>query len=304
MTPDAFTIQEALIDVGDGNQLYAMDWGNKKASLPIIRLHGGPGSRSKNRHLELFNPYEQRVILFDQRGCGRSLPYGTLENNTTPALVEDIEKIADYFKLERFVLTGSSWGSCLALAYALQHPRRIAALALQGVFTGSQAEIDYLDEGKFQTFFPDVWEAYLDQTPEEHRKHPTQYHRKRILGSNPEEVQASAYIYSNMESALMSLDDRINIPGLEGFDPSPTRIESYYLAHTCFLPDHYILDNAHKLTMPIWIVQGRYDFVCPPSTAYELHNTTRNSTLIWTMAGHGYDRSNYDVMRTMFAHWS
>jgi proline iminopeptidase len=199
MKPDEFTIEEAFIDVGDGFQIYAMDWGNKKATLPIIRLHGGPGSMAKNRHLELYNPYEQRVIVFDQRGCGRSLPYGALENNTTDKLVEDISKVADHFKIDQFILTGSSWGSCLALAYALKYPKRVTAMALQGVFTGSQSEIDYLDSGKFQTFFPEVWEHFVDQTPKEFQKDPAAYHMKRMLGENPEAIASSAYAYSSME---------------------------------------------------------------------------------------------------------
>jgi pimeloyl-ACP methyl ester carboxylesterase len=106
------------------------------------------------------------------------------------------------------------------------------------------------------------------------------------------------------KGALISLDDRVSLPDIEKFDPTPTRIEAFYMMHRCFMPDRYILNNAAKLTMPIWIVQGRYDFVCPPATAYELHQSTPNSTLLWTMAGHGYDRSNYDVMRTIFALWS
>jgi len=304
MTPDDYTIQESFVDVGDGHQLYLQDWGNIKAKTPIIFLHGGPGKGVSNRHKQRFNPYEQRVIYFDQRGSGRSIPYGSLEHNNTSKLIEDIELIVNHLGITKFAITGASWGSCLALAYSLKYPDKIAGLTLQGIFTGSVAEIDYLDKGGFKTYFPDVWEQYLSQTPVSHHNNPTIYHFERILGDDINTIRSSAYIYSNMEASLMSIDDRFTPEDPKDFDSIPIRVEAYYVANHCFLPDRYILDNAHKLKMPIWIVQGRYDVVCPPHTAYELHKKTTNSTLIWTMAGHGNDRSNYDVMRTINASWN
>jgi len=304
MTPDEFTIKETFIDVGDGHELYLQDWGNPKAKTPIIFLHAGPGAAVKNRHKQRFNPYEQRVIFFDQRGCGKSLPYGSLENNKTDNLINDIELIAQHRGLEKFVITGGSWGAALGLAYALKHPDRVIAMTLVGIFTGSQAEIDYLDKGGYRTFFPDVWDNYLSQTPKSHHADPTKYHFDRILSDDINALRSSAYIYSNLEGSLVSLDDRFTPQETADFDALPTRIEVYYLANRCFMPDRYILDNAHKLTMPIWLVQGRYDVVCPPQTAYELHQKIHNSTLIWTVAGHGNDRGNYDVMRTINATWN
>jgi proline iminopeptidase len=304
MTPDEFTILETFVDVGDGHELYLQDWGNINAKTPIIFLHGGPGSGVHNRYRQRFNPYEQRVIFFDQRGSGKSLPYGSLENNTTEHLVDDIEKIARHLGLQQFVITGGSWGSTLALAYALKYPHRVIAMTLGGIFTGSQAEIDYLDKGEYGVFFPDVWDHYLSQTPKSYQANPSKYHFERILSDDINDLRNSAYLYSNLEASLMSLDDRFTPPEPQVFDAIPTRIEVHYLANRCFMPDRYILDNAHKLTMPIWLVQGRYDVVCPPKTAYELHKQTPNSTLIWTMAGHGNDRSNYDVMRTINATWN
>lgn len=304
MTPDEFTITETFVDVGDGHQLYVQDWGNREVQNPIIFLHGGPGGGQHDRYRQRFNPYEQRVIFYDQRGAGRSVPYGSLEHNTTADLVDDIEKVADHLQLDKFILTGGSWGSCLALAYALKYPKRVASMALQGIFTGSQAEIDYMDKGGYATFFPDVWEQYLSQTPKSHRANPTAYHFGRILSDNPAAMHESAYIYAALEGSLISLDDRFTPEDPAKFDAVPTRTEVHYMANRCFMPDRYILDNAYTLTMPVWIVQGRYDFVCPPQTAYELHKRISNSTLIWTMAGHGNDRSNYDVMRAIRAHWS
>ena len=299
MTPDEYTISELFLEVGDGHTLYVHDWGKQNAETPIIFLHGGPGSGVKDRYKTTFDPSLQRVIFFDQRGCGKSTPYGSLEHNTTDDLVEDIEKIARLLKLDTFILTGGSWGSCLALAYGLKYPKRVSAMVLRGIFTGSQAEIDYLDQGHFATHFPDVWDKYLDATPAAHQKNPGKYHAARILGNDEQAARESACTYGNLEGALLSLDDRFTPPNPDEYDPTLSKLEVYYMTNRCFMPDRFVMDNAHKLRMPIWLIQGRYDFVCPPVTAYELNEKLLNSRLVWTTAGHGNDRPNYDVHRTI-----
>lgn len=299
MTPDEFTLAETFVEVGDGHTLYVHDWGNKTAKTPIIFLHGGPGSGSKDSYKTTFDPTVQRVIFFDQRGSGKSLPAGELAHNTTQDLVEDIERIAKHLKLDKFVLTGGSWGSCLALAYGLKYPKRVEAMVLRGIFTGSQSEINWLDEGRWSVFFPDLWDTYLDQTPQSHQNNPTKYHAERALKGDGEDAKKSAYTYGNVEGALLSLDDRFTPRAFDEYDPASIKIEIHYMQNHCFIPDRHILDNAHKLTMPIWLIQGRYDMVCPPVTAYELHHKLPNSHLIWTAAGHGNDRPNYDVTRTI-----
>lgn len=299
MTPDAHTIHETFIDVGNGHTLYVQDWGSTDAKTPILFLHGGPGGGCNDTHKRSFDPTRQRVIFFDQRGAGKSLPYGSLEHNTTTDLVEDIEKIAQHFKLRHFILNGGSWGSCLALAYALQHPQRVSAMVLTGIFTGSQAEIRWIDDGGFRNFFPDVWQAYLDHTPKAHQHNPSQYHYEQALHGNEAAAKASAYAYACLEGALLSLDDRFAPKGFEEYDPTSSRLELHYLAHACFLPERYILEHAHLLKMPVWLVQGRYDFVCPPSTAHELHQALGDSQLILTTSGHRSERENWNVIRTI-----
>lgn len=299
MTPDNHTNNEVFLPVGGGHKLYLQDWGNQDAPTPILSLHGGPGSGTSNRHKQRFAPEQQRVIFFDQRGAGQSTPKGSLKNNTTQDLVEDINKIAKHFRLEKFIITGSSWGSCLALAYALSYPQRVSSMVIGGVFTGSKTEIEFLDKGKFQPFFPDVWEQALASTPQAHHDNLVQYHSKRALGSNKPESVESAYVLSRLEGAVCSLDDRYQPPELAEFDADPTIIEQHYLTNGCFMSDKHILKNAHKLKMPVWLVQGRYDMVCPPTTAYELSKKLPNGRLIWTTAGHGNDRPNYDVTKTI-----
>jgi proline iminopeptidase len=277
MTPDKDTNQEFQLNVGDGHELYVQDWGNEDSDKTIIFLHGGPGDGVNDGYRHMFDPKLQRVIFFDQRGCGKSTPYGSIEHNTTDDLVGDITKIADKLKLDQFILTGGSWGSCLALVYALRNPERVSAIVLRGIFTARQSETDWVEKGHFKTFFPDVWETYLAGTPKEQRGNPNAYHVSKILGN----------------------DNRFRPSPIEEFDPAGAKIETHYISQGCFLPDSYIIDNAKSLTMPIWLVQGRYDMVCPPVTAFELNQQLPNSQLLWTTAGHGSDRANYDVYRTI-----
>ncbi|HVS58219.1 MAG TPA: alpha/beta fold hydrolase [Candidatus Saccharimonadales bacterium] len=298
MTPDQHTIQETFIEVGNSHTLYVHDWGNKKAT-PIVYLHGGPGSQCKDGNKDLFDPTTQRVVFFDQRGCGKSLPYGSLEHNTTQALVEDIEKIAAHLKLDKFILTGGSWGSCLALAYGLKYPKRVKAMALRGIFTGSQAEINWLDQGRWSVFFPDAWDKYLDHTPKSHHDNPSHYHFGRALGNDLVAAKESAYAYDNLEGSVIKLDDRFTPDNYEEYDPAGIKIEIAYMQNRCFMPDRFILDNAHKLTMPIWLVQGRYDMVCPPVMAYELHHKLPDSHLTWVTGGHKDEHEGWNILRTI-----
>ncbi len=220
MIPDGFTLSETHVDVGDGHRLYVQDWGLTEASRPVLALHGGPGTPSEDSHKEYFDPSRQRVLFCDQRGVGRSEPYGSLENNTTQHLVEDLVTILDRFALDKAVM-GGSWGSCLALAFAVAHPERVHALALCGLLTGRQQELDWLNEGRWRTFFPEVWQWYLDRTPREHHDDPTGYHFARILSDDEEASRESAYAYTTVDVAVMKLDDRFAPSPLEeDFDPA------------------------------------------------------------------------------------
>lgn len=290
-----------MLDVGDGHRLYVHDWGNAEATMPIVFLHGGPGTGCSDRHKQRFDPRINRVIFHDQRGSGRSTPYGELSGNDTYALADDIERIADKLQLDSFVLTGGSWGSCLALVYAIKHPERVSKLILSGVFTGSQAEINWMNRGLFKLYYPDVWQAFIAAVPADNRSDPTAYHISRLFADNTATAQASAHALSNLEGALLSLDDRRTPqPLTEDFDLVPTQLEAHYMRHGYFIPDNFIPDNAPNITTPTWLVQGRYDMLCPPITAFKLHRQIKHSRLLWTMAGHGNDRSTFDVLRTLY----
>lgn len=299
MTPDEYTNSEQMLDVGDGHTLYVQDWGRADAKTPIMFLHGGPGSSCQDKHRENFDPQCERVIFFDQRGSGKSQPYGSLEHNTTDDLIEDVEKIADHFGLKQFILFGSSWGSTLALAYALKYPARVKAMVLRGIFTGSADEADYLNRGGWATHFPEIWDTYLDHTPKAHHDDPTAYHVQRILGSDARAAKESAYAYANMDSALLTLDDRFTARPFDDFDPTQAIIQAHYFQNHYFMPDRHILDHATNLTMPVYLIQGRYDMECPPVTAYELHAKLPNSQLFMTIGGHKAEHETWTITRSI-----
>jgi len=300
MTPDKYTIQELMLDVGDSHQLYIHDWGNKKAKTPVIYFHGGPGSSVDDRAKRSFDPTIQRVIFYDQRGCGKSTPYGSLEHNTTADLVDDIVQILDHAGAKQAVLFGGSWGSTLALAFALAHPSRVKAMCIRGIFTSGQSELDWIEKGLYRVFYPEVWDQLLEHTPEKHRANAVAYHYKQALhGATPADRAASALALEETEGHLLNMDDRHAPLDPTNFDPTSARIEAHYLSNKCFLEPSYILSNAHKLKMPVHLVQGRYDMVCPPITAYQLHATLPNSRLYWTISNHRMDHEIENIVRAI-----
>jgi len=300
MTPDEFTNDEIFLNVSEDHILYVHDWGKQDAKTVYVYLHGGPGSGCGDNDKNLFNPHTMRVIFFDQRGCGKSTPYGSLKDNTTQDLMSDVSKIADHLGIEKFVLVGRSWGACLALAYTIAEPTRVTAIVTGGVFTGNSSEIAFLEEGQFRDFFPDAWDKFLAKTPKAYQTAPAKYHMKRMLGPDVAAARESAYAYSELELSVLRLDDRTTTLDPSTFDPVPVTIEVHYMTNLCFMEDNFVMDNAHKIAVPVWIVQGRYDAICKPASAYELHKRLPHSKLLWTMAGHSKnDRANFDVTKTI-----
>ncbi len=286
MTPDEYTNQEFFLDVEGGHRLYVQDWGKQNAKIPIIYLHGGPGNGCEDRDKAKFNPKKQRIIFHDQRGSGKSTPSGSLKNNETADLVEDIKKIAQHLKLDKFVLAGGSWGSTLSLIFGITHPGMVAGMVIDGVFTATKEDKDWFEKGGWQDFFPDAWEEYQDTVPAEQKDNPSAYHYKVARGKDKEAIKKSSYAYTSMELAILKLDDRYQPKSYEEFEPGGGLIEMHYLANGCFLEEDYIKKNAPKLTMPVYLVQGRYDMVCRPKSAYDLSKLLPNSKLIWTINGH------------------
>ncbi len=300
MTPDEYTIKETMLQVGEGHKIYVQQWGKKSVRNPIIFLHGGPGSGCSDSHKSYFNPTKQQVIFFDQRGCGKSLPYGDLEHNTTDKLVEDILKILDYFSIQKATFVGGSWGSALALYFGIKRPKMVKAMVLRGIFTARSSEINFLEQGGFQAFFPEVWDRFAESVPSKFSENPRDYHMPRVLGKDKKASKQSAYEYMLLEGSIISLDDRTKLDTFEKFDPVSTIIECHYMANQCFMPENYIMDNASKLVMPVYLIQGRYDAICPAYTALELSKVLPNAQLQWTVAGHsGNDRNNWEAVHSI-----
>ena len=302
MNSDEFTIKEKMIPVGDGHTIYAQLWGSPKAKDTVLFLHGGPGSGCSDKHKSLFDPQIQRVLFFDQRGSGKSTPKGELKNNTTKDLVNDIELLAKIFEIDSFIVTGGSWGSTLALVLAIEKPELVKALVVRGIYTARQSETDFMTDGSIGAFFPDVWEKYAMSVPEEFRDDPSRYHMDRMLGDDQDAAKESAYQYDLLELGIAKLDDR-NVPSdFQTYDKVPITLEVSYTDNGSFLEEGYILNNASKIKAPLYIIQGRYDMVCPPVTAYELHKAVPGSKLTMTQAGHsGDDKNNWEVTKSILA---
>ena len=295
MTPDEFTIQETFLEVGDGHTLYVHDWGNKAAKTPILFLHGGPGGGCNDGHKGYFNPKKHRVIFFDQRGAGKSTPTGTLSHNTTADLINDIDTIRNHFGFDSIILMGRSWGSTLALTYAITYPSVVHAIITGGVMLGSHAEQTILERTNIsELFYPDVVDPLglsSDQAME-------LWHKAASEDAN--ESKKACYTLSQLLVATLRLDDRTKPLDFETFDHSGLRVEAHYKINNWFLEDDFILRNASKLTMPVWIIQGRYDMACLPKFAHAIHSVLPSSKLIWTQAGHsGSDRENWLATKTI-----
>ncbi|WP_008308699.1 prolyl aminopeptidase [Leptolyngbya sp. PCC 6406] len=263
------------LPVSDRHTLYLEESGTPTGK-PVIFLHGGPGGGSMALYRQFFDPTQWRIILFDQRGCGRSTPYAELRDNTTWDLVADMERIRTHLGIDRWVLFGGSWGSTLALAYAQTHPHRCKGLILRGIFTLRSEEIQWFYQSGASFLFPDAWETYLAPIPpEEHHDLVAAYYR-RLTSEDQQTRLTAARAWSIWEASTSKL---IPDPALvdkfreDTFAAAFARIECHYFVNRGFFKcDRYLLDHTQSLRqIPGVIVQGRYDVVCPPQTAWELH---------------------------------
>lgn len=272
------------------HKLYVEECG-KADGIPVVFLHGGPGSGCESYHRQFFNPEKYRIILFDQRGAGRSTPHAELENNTTQELVADIEAIRSKLGIEKWVVFGGSWGSTLALVYAQTHPDRVFHLILRGIFLCRQKEIDWFYQEGASRIFPDIWEKYLSPIPEAERDKLVEAYYKRLTSDDEFTRLQAAKAWSLWEGRTASLISRQSV--IDHFGNPHTalslaRIECHYFMHRSFLSDNQILNNIDKIAdIPGTIIQGRYDIICPMESAWELHQAWNKSIFkIIPDAGH------------------
>lgn len=259
------------MDVGDGHVLYVEQYGNP-AGRPVIVLHGGPGGGCSPFMRQFFDPDHFHVVLFDQRGCGRSRPAASVMANTTAHLIADIEVIRDRLGIDRALLFGGSWGATLALAYAEAHPDRVTGLVLRGVFLGRQSELDWFYGGGAGRFFPELWERFCDPIPESERDDLIAAYHRRLFSDDHGRQQRYALPWLMWENALAGLQSAsTSSHAPPEYARAFARLENHYFFNGCFLDEGQLLRDRHRIEhLPAVIVQGRYDMVCPPQSAWDL----------------------------------
>ena len=277
--PSASPLATKYLNVGDGQSLYVETYGNPEG-IPAIFLHGGPGSGCNSDQARIFDPKKYHAILFDQRGSGRSSPKRTLHNNTTQHLISDMELIRRTLSIDKWALVGGSWGSTLAVAYAEQYPRRVSGMLLRAIFLGTLEETQWAFGTGPQTFHPDLWAKFTDLLPTTHKQNPIQAFGTLLENPDPSVHLGAAEAWSQFERGLSSLVPApTNFPSalstevkrVEGTTPNTPFLEWHYIKNDWFLDPNQLMREAKRLTgIPGILIQGRYDMLCPPTTAYDL----------------------------------
>jgi proline iminopeptidase len=283
--------RHGYLRVSEVHEIYYEECGNP-AGKPAVFLHGGPGAGSDKRARQFFDPRHYRIVVFDQRGCGRSRPSASLVENTTWHLVADIERLRKHLGIERWLVFGGSWGSTLALAYAEANPERVSEIVLRGIFLLRYAEIRWFYQHGASEIFPDAWESYRDAIPLDERDDFLSAYHKRLIGSDQRAALAAARAWSVWEASasfLHSNGDNIKKWGEDHFALAVARIECHYFVNRGFLrSESQLLDDVPRIRhIPATIVQGRYDVVCPATSAWDLHRAWPEADLrIVPDAGH------------------
>ena len=270
--PDIAPYETGFLPLSGGHVMYWEQVGNPRGQ-PVLFLHGGPGAGAGAVHRRFFDPQHWRVIIFDQRGAGRSRPLGELRDNTTPHLVRDIEVLRQFLGIENWLLFGGSWGSTLALAYAQEHPSRVLGCVLRGVFLGRQDEVVWFLDG-LRRVFPDAWAAFSEHLPPEERGDLLGAYLRRLCDPDPAVHLPAARAWSQYEgscSTLLPSPETVASFAQDRTALGLARIEAHYFAHDLFLPPEGLLARMDRLAgIEAEIVQGRYDMVCPATSAFEL----------------------------------
>lgn len=277
--PSLEPYETGLFDVGDNQQIYYECSGNP-CGKPAVYLHGGPGSGSNPYQRRVFDPAKYRIVLFDQRGCGNSLPHASapaadLSVNTTWHLVADMERLREHLNIEQWLVCGGSWGSTLALAYAQTHPASVSELVLRGIFTLRKSELDWFYEGGAAAVFPDLWEGFLAPVPVEERGQLIKAYSRLLNDPDPEVHGPAAIAWSRWESSTITLlrdPDLVDAFTEVAFAVAFARIENHFFMHGGWYDDGQLIRDAVKLRdIPGVIVQGRYDMCTPAITSWDLH---------------------------------
>lgn len=290
MYPGIEPYAEHLLAVDPPHSLYIEECGNPDG-VPVVFLHGGPGAGCEPYHRRFFDPARYRAVLFDQRGCGRSIPHGELVGNDTQSLVRDLETIRTHLGIDRWVVFGGSWGSTLALVYAEAHPDRVFGLIVRGIFLGRDADLDWFYRDGTNRIFPDYWAEFVQPIPDNERHDLAVAYYRRLTGTDEQVKRASARAWALWEGRCATLIP--NQSAIERFTQPETalalaRIECHYFVNRMFLEPDQLLRDAERLArIPGVIVHGRWDAICMPEGAWALHQAWPDSDLVMVAdAGH------------------
>lgn len=272
--PGIEPFETGMLEVGDGHTIYWERVGTR-GSKPAVFLHGGPGGGSSPKQRRVFDPALYDVILFDQRGCGKSTPHASLEANTTWHLVDDIERLRKLAGFDKWLVFGGSWGSTLALAYAQTHPERVSELVVRGVYTVTKGELDWYYQFGVSEMFPDKWERFIAPIPEAERGDMMAAYARRLIGSDKAVQIEAARAWSLWEGETITLlpePETSDKFGEDEFAIAFARIENHFFTHGAWLEEGQLIRDAGKLKgIPGVIVHGRYDMPCPARYAWALH---------------------------------
>lgn len=302
--PPVDPFDQRMMDVGDGHTVYFEQCGNPKG-IPVIVLHGGPGGGCSPSMRRYFDPDKYHVILFDQRGCGRSKPFASVTNNTTWDLVADIERIREALGIDQWIAFGGSWGATLALIYSQAHPERVRNIVLRGVFMMTQAELDWFYGGGAGKFWPDLWARFENLIPVDERNDLIAAYHKRLFSGDMQTEIKYGKAWAAWENALASIHSSGSMhEGPGEYSRTFSRLENHYFTNAGFLEfDGQILANVPRIAhIPGVIVQGRYDMICPPTSAYHLSQAWPNAELKMVRnAGHALSEPGIsaELVRTM-----
>jgi proline iminopeptidase len=285
--PPITPIRHGMLKVDELHTIYWEEVGNPNG-VPVVFLHGGPGAGLSPQHRRFFDPEYYRVILFDQRGAGKSTPLGEWHNNTTALLVQDIETLRVKFNIDQWLVFGGSWGSTLALAYGEAHPERCLGFVLRGIFLCTAAEIDWFING-VRWFYPELYDEFAALIPVAERGDLLGAYTARMLSSDPEVFWPAARAWSRYEGRRVFLLPQPEEPSSDAMDLGVGRLESHYMANLGFFSDDQLVREVGRIAhLPAVIVQGRYDVICPPLSAHRLHQAWPGAVLkMIPDAGHG-----------------
>lgn len=270
------------LETGDGHTIYMEQAGNPEG-IPAIFLHGGPGSGCNPNHRRYFNPDKYHIIIFDQRGCNRSTPQGCIKNNTTPDLIQDIENIREYLKIDQWLVFGGSWGATLGLLYAEAHPQHVTGMILRGTFLARQSDLDWFAKAGASRVFPDHWEQFIREIPLDERHDLVAAYHQRLTDKDDVIKKKFARSWSDWATRLVTwnLTEQKNETEDIRTTVNQVSIETHYAYHRYFIKENQILDDISKIpNVPITLIHGRKDLTCTLESSWSLHHALPQSEMI------------------------